>query len=336
MPSSDHETTLARQWELLRNHLPRGSSGISSKDLRDRLAAAGHDVSKRTIERDLNELSRLFPIERNEKSIPFGWYMRKNFHFDIGGMDLSEAVSLGLMEDVLRQIMPQAFLSALEGKFSLAREKLKALPKLPHARWKDLVRYVPPGMPFIPPVMAPRVLPAIQESLLQQRQLQVRYRSATSPVAKELTLHPLSLIQQGARTYLLATAFDHGEPHLYALQRFASATVAEDPLVRPKGFSLDAYLAEGGAQFGEGKSIAFKARVSNELARLLEETPISKDQKISLRQGEQILAATVPITWQLHFWILSQGGAITVLKPTALRKEVVAAIEASLSRYKDS
>lgn len=313
MPSSDHETTLARQWELLRNHLPYGPPGKSSKDLRDRLAAAGHDVTKRTIERDLDELSRMFPIGRNTISIPYGWYFTKNFEFDIMGMDLSEAVSLGLMEDVLRQIMPRAFLSALEGKFSLAREKLKALPKIPHARWKDLVRYVPPGMPFIPPVMAPGVLSAIQESLLQQRQLQVRYRSATSDAAKELTLHPLSLIQQGARTYLLATAFEHGEPHLYALQRFASATVDEVPLVRLKDFSLDAYLAKGGAQFGEGKSIVFKARVSNELARLLEETPISKDQKISRRLDDQTLTATVPHTWQLHFWILSQGAAITVL-----------------------
>ncbi len=336
MPGSDHETTLARQWELLRNHLPPRPPGRTSRDLRDRLEAAGHNVTKRTIERDMEELSRIFPIRRNEVSIPYGWHWKENARVDILGMDLSEAVSLGLMEDVLRQIMPPAFLSALEGKFSLAREKLAALPKIPHARWADLVRYVPPGLPFISPAMAPGVLPAIQEALLRQRQLQVVYLSAGSDAAKEQTLHPLSLIQQGARSYLVATAFDYEQPHLYAVHRIASATVLDDPALRPKGFSLDSFLAGGGAQFGSGGVIVLKARISDNLARLLEETPISKDQKIATRSGVQTLTATVQESWQLHFWILSQGPSITVLKPVALRKEIIAALESSLSHYKET
>ena len=334
MPSSDHETTIARQWELLRNHLPSRPPGRSTRDLRERLEAAGHNVTKRTIERDMEELSRIFPIVRNTRGTPYGWHWRENARFDVLGMDLSEAVSLGLMEDVLRQIMPPAFLSALEGKFSLAREKLAALPKNPHAHWKNLVRYVPPGMPFIPPVVAPGVLPAIQEALLQQRQLQVVYLSAGADAAKEQTLHPISLIQQGARTYLLATAFHYENPILYAIHRMASALVLEDPAKRPKGFSLDSYLAGGGAQFATGNAIVLKARVTNELARLLDETPISTDQKITTRSGVQTLTATVQESWQLHFWILSQGAAITVLKPTSLRKHIIARLEETLGNYK--
>jgi predicted DNA-binding transcriptional regulator YafY len=297
------------------------------------MEAAGHNVTKRTIERDMEELSRIFPITRNEVSIPYGWHWRENARFDTLGLDLSEAVSLGLMEDVLRQIMPPAFLSALEGKFSLAREKLAALPKIPHARWADLVRYVPPGLPFIPPSIAPSVLPAIQESLLHQRQLQVVYLSAGSDAAKEQTLHPLSLIQQGARSYLVATAFQYDKPLLYAIHRIASATVLEEPAKRPKGFSLDVFLAGGGAQFANGESITLKAQVSDELARLLEETPLSKDQKITTRAGVHTLTATVQESWNLHFWILSQGASIAVLKPVSLRKQIIAALENALGNY---
>jgi len=334
MPGSDHETTLARQWELLRSHLPSRPPGKSSLQLRNALASAGHDVTKRTIERDMHDLSRIFPITRNEKSAPYGWHWLENARFDILGMELSEAVSLGLMEDVLRQIMPPAFLTALEGKFSLARDKLAALPKLPHARWADIVRYVPPGLPFIPPAMAPGVLPAIQEALLRQRQLQVVYLSAGSESAKEQTLNPLSLIQQGVRSYLVATAFNFEQPRLYANHRIASATVLDHPAMRPKDFSLDAFLASGAAQFGSGSSINLKARVSAELARLLDETPVSKDQKIATRSGIHTLTATVQDSWQLHFWLLSQGPAITVLKPVSLRKQVIAALENTLAAYK--
>ena len=334
MPSSDHETTIARQWELLRNHLPHRPPGKSSLQLRDALANAGHDVCKRTIERDMHELSRIFPITRNEKSAPYGWHWMENTRCDILGMDLSEAVSLGLMEDVLRQIMPPAFLSALEGKFSLAREKLAALPKIPHARWKDLVRYVPPGMPFIPPTLAPGVLPVIQEALLHQRQVMVDYHKAGADEAKEQRLHPLSLIQQGARSYLVATPFDYEQPLLYAIHRMASATALDEPSKRPKGFSLDAFIGSGGAQFGTGNAIVLKARVSEDLARLLEETPLSMDQKITTRSGVFTLTATLPDSWQLQFWIRSQGPAITVIKPATLRKSIITALEDSLGNYR--
>lgn len=334
MPASDHETTIARQWELLKNHLPADRTGKSSQQLRDALAAAGHDVSKRTVERDMMELSRIFPIERNEKSVPYGWHWSANARFDVLGMDLSEAVSLGLMEDVLRQIMPPAFLSALEGKFSLAREKLAALPKIPHARWKDLVRYVPPGIPFLPPSLAPGVLPSIQEALLCQRQMWVSYLGATAEKASEYTLHPLSLIQQGARSYLVATAFDYDTPCLYAVHRFAAAAVLDEPVRRPKNYSLDRYLASGAAQFGTGECISLKATITDELARLLEETPIAKDQKITTRAAKHTLTATVPDSWQLHFWILSQGAAITVVKPAALRKTIISCLSEALGNYR--
>lgn len=73
MPSATTRATLSRQWALLRQ-LPNRSPGVTNAELVWRLSDAGFDVSKRTVERDLNELSLLFPLERNDKGIPFGWY----------------------------------------------------------------------------------------------------------------------------------------------------------------------------------------------------------------------------------------------------------------------
>lgn len=73
LPSATTRATLSRQWELLRQ-LPSRSPGATSAALAMRLRDAGFTISKRTIERDLNELSLIFPLERNDKSIPFGWH----------------------------------------------------------------------------------------------------------------------------------------------------------------------------------------------------------------------------------------------------------------------
>ena len=134
----------------------------------------------------------------------------------------------------------------------------------------------------------------------------------------------------------MATTFDYERPLLYAVHRISTATVLDNPAKRPKGYSLDGFIASGAAQFGSGKTIVLKARVSEDLARLLEETPISIDQKITTRSGLHTLTSTVPDSWQLHFWILSQGPAITVLQPLALRKKIIASLESSLSQYKET
>ncbi|MGE7990807.1 WYL domain-containing protein [Pseudomonas sp. NPDC089554] len=73
MPFATTRATLSRQWALLRQ-LPSRSPGTTSAELVWRLRDVGFHVSKRTVERDLNELSLIFPLERNDKSIPFGWH----------------------------------------------------------------------------------------------------------------------------------------------------------------------------------------------------------------------------------------------------------------------
>ncbi len=99
----------------------------------------------------------------------------------------------------------------------------------------------------------------------------------------------------------MATACQSEQPLLFASHRVASATVLEEPSKRPKGFSLDAYLKGGAAQFCTDSAIILKARVSDELARLLEENQMYKDQKITTRTSVHPLTATVQESWRLHF-----------------------------------
>ncbi|MBN8459850.1 MAG: WYL domain-containing protein [Verrucomicrobia bacterium] len=334
MPRNSREPTLARQWELLKL-IPGQRPGLTPRDLRERLAAAGHDVTKRTVERDLRELSVVFPLECNDTSIPFGWHWRADASFDIPGIALAEAVSLGLLEDLLGQLVPPAFTSALHGRFNAAADKLRGLSQNRYAKWSDLVRYVQPGMPFLPPAIHPGVLETIQEALLGRQQIRAVYHSVGASEARERVLHPLALIQQGARSYLLATSSDHHGPIQYALHRFQDATLLEKPTVIPAGFSLDGFLAAGGAQFGQGATITLKATVSDDLANILRETPVSPSQSLETRDGVHTLTATVRDSWQLGFWLLSQGPAIVVLKPAALRKRLVSALTKTLAAYTD-
>lgn len=326
MPRADKESTLARQWELMRL-IPSRPPGKTVTQLREALESAGHEVTKRTVERDLADLAGIFPLQCNAISKPYGWYWEPGAQLEIPGMDLTEALSFGLLEEVLRPLVPESFVRGLEGRFEQARSKLSSLTGNERADWSERVRYLPPGLTFLPPAVVPSILREVQEALLHSRQLRVVYQSAGGRKGQELLLHPLALLQQGVRTYLVASTFDYDTPLLYAVHRIVSAEALDDPARRPEGFTLDRFLDRGGAQFGAGKVITLKADLSKTLALLLEETPLSRDQKITEGRAGFRLTATVFDSWQLKFWILSQGADIVVRQPVALRRELIGRIE---------
>lgn len=73
MPKSSLHLALARQWEMLKK-FPADGPGLTASQVTAWLQGQGYRVSKRTVERDLVELSTSFGIVCNDKSIPYGWH----------------------------------------------------------------------------------------------------------------------------------------------------------------------------------------------------------------------------------------------------------------------
>jgi predicted DNA-binding transcriptional regulator YafY len=334
MPKVTVHNATARQWELLKS-LPTRGPGITAAELTQRLQDAGFSVTKRSIERDLNGLSGLFGISCNDRSKPYGWLWMKDRSFDLPGVDFVDALSLVLVEDQLGKLAPSSLLRVLEPKFKQARQKLDSFPGNRYTQWTNRVRYVPPSLPFLPPKIEPRVLEMVQNAIVEERQLQVCYAAPDDARARERTLHPLAFIQHGPISYLLATAFSYTDPRLYALHRMISVQMTKEPSNRPDGFSLDAFLEQGGMQFGKSGMIRLKAEVSNKLACYLTESPLANDQELIARGKDRyVLTATIKDSWQLHFWILSQGAEITVVHPKDLRESIRGSLQAAVDGYR--
>ena len=59
MSANGTRMTIARQWEVLKL-LPSRAPGHTVKEITQRLESEGFSISKRSVERDLVELSRIF------------------------------------------------------------------------------------------------------------------------------------------------------------------------------------------------------------------------------------------------------------------------------------
>ena len=67
MSSAKSHETLSRQWTLL-NLIPHRGHGKSAAELMQALADEGYQITKRTVERDLNDLSVVFKLVTDDSN----------------------------------------------------------------------------------------------------------------------------------------------------------------------------------------------------------------------------------------------------------------------------
>ena len=187
------------------------------------------------------------------------WRWQSDAKLDIQSLELTDALTLRLIETSLRPLLPASVLKALEPRLQNAAEKLDAsIPTV--SGWANKVASVLPMVPFIPPKIDPKVLETVQDCLLKDFAITCRYRSVAAEKPKELKLHPLGLVQRGPVTYLIATAFHYEEPRPFALHRMSAVQNTYETVKRPKGFSLKQFIDDGGMGFGEATPINLVAK----------------------------------------------------------------------------
>lgn len=336
MPATSTRTTLARQWELLKL-LPARPPGATAGELQRTLEEAGHAGSKRTIERDLIELSRLFPLQCNNKGTPFGWYWNPGTTADLPGLSITDALTMRLVEGSIRPLVPANLLSVLEPKFRQAQQKLQALSATNvSARWSQKVASVQPALALVPPRVDPAVLETVQTALMNETQIACIYYAAHRDQTRQLILSPLALVQRGQVTYLIAVAEPFNDVRQFVLHRFQSVhALTDSPAIRPADFSLEGYIDSGAMQFGSGTPVCLEAWVSDGLARLISETPIAQDMSLTPMEDGAMMRATVIDSWELRWWILSHAGSIRVDKPKDLKHAIKERLQLALTLHSE-
>ena len=318
--------TSLRYLEMLRQ-IPRLPNGITAADLHRKLQDLGYEIDKRSIERDLIKLSgpNMFPLTTTESRPALWSWTREADLTHLPALNPATALTLELACRHLTSLLPRNALVALEPLFKSARKVLDETAQTGLARWSDKVAAVPDNQPLMPPTISASVHEAVHEALLTEKRLEVSYRAAGQERTKRYPVNPLGLVGRGGGYYLVATARDYPEPHIFALHRMLSATLLDEPATKPVGFSLRHYIAEERRfELPLGGDLNLELRVSPWLADYLDERKLSPDQTLTPIRGreEQRLNATVTNTDQLRWWLRSFGSNVEVVKPASLRREM--------------
>jgi predicted DNA-binding transcriptional regulator YafY len=335
MPAKTSRQTISRQWALLKL-LPSIGPGYTSKQLCDSLNDE-YKVSKRQVERDLGELEATFPVECNRAGIPFGWRWVKGAQLNIPGISMPEALSLKLLESSITPLLPKAIMNTLKPRIKLADKFIyNQLSSNRYAKWIKKIRTVSPVLPLSPPEINENILHTIQQALLHEHQIMAEYQRDKSKKPKSYKFNPLALIQSGPSIYLIATVNDFTDRRLYALHRFTQAEETNKSVKTPPDYCLDKFIKEKKQEFGSGKLIKIKGNISKYLSKILQETPLSEDQSISIKNDRDLITATLRDTWQFKMWVLSQADGIEINEPKELRKCISKRLKSASDLYSEN
>ena len=116
--SKGSSQVITRQWMMIQFLL--NSKYVSTTEIEKHLFSKGIVTTQRTIQRDLNLLETLFPLECRRDCMPYNWRWKK-VEQSVKGLSLSQALILRLVDDQLSDILPEHTQQELLPLFQKAR-----------------------------------------------------------------------------------------------------------------------------------------------------------------------------------------------------------------------
>ncbi len=350
------EHTLVRRM-LIVHRLPGGdrsaAAGMTVREILAYLAVEGIECGKRTVERDLVAINedpsiwRRFGVELRHASREgladreACWSHAPNSKgVFLRAMTDEQALMLSLVEQELKHFLPPSAYQLIRSFFTVAEGVLAQPSNARQARFKERVRVIAEGPEVGGPPVDVAHLEEINEALLRDEQLDLRYWSSKNTRDNPYQLHAIGLVKQGRFFWLLAVKHENtrSENLLDYVQTFRvdrirqlarrSQEVADQRLP-----TLDQALDSGKLSFFSTGMIDLRLRFVNsraglELCENYRDTPLDHDQTIvAIAEGGRELRARVRYTRQLVWSLQRAAHLVRVESPPQLRDEIIAFTE---------
>ncbi|MBS8230259.1 MULTISPECIES: helix-turn-helix transcriptional regulator [Marinobacter] len=312
---------VAMRWLEMLRLIPRSPRKIDALALQSKLAEQGYRIGLRSLQRDLQDASRRFPLLCDEEQRPFRWYYPRDYVFDLPAMTPPVALAFSLLNQHTAHLLPLTAKEQLMPWFSRANAVLDAQPN-GLSEWRDKVRVIPDWMPTLPPTIDPVVLETIHTALLQRVQFEGWYQGRRDLEPKQLTVNPLALVSSRQTFYVVGTLWSYEDPVQLAVHRFTEVEQHGISARNLEAFDIDSYIQSGAFGVTKGDPIRVKLRFENTAGLHVKEMPISNDQHIAPDGDDHfILTATVPNNLMLRWWIASFEDRVELIEPALAPKK---------------
>ena len=320
---------IVRQWELLQA-LDRAPHGLTLR----RLAGIGR-CSTRTIRRDLSALQAAgFPLYDEKIDGSPRWKLDRN---PLKGMDagfrLTELLALYFSRTLLETMVGLPFRSDVQTAFARLEKSLPPRMKAFLEQMPGVIKAKPVRMK-LKPASDPRGdrTGRLMDAMLNQREVEMRYASASSGRTKDYVLHPYRLAYADGGLYLFGYVPAYGEVRTFALERIRNVSQLDTKFEMREALAPEVFPDSLGVFSGSPETISIEFDAA--AAAFVRERQWHPSQQLTAgRHGGVVMTLKVCRDAALRSWILSFGPSARVLAPASLAGEIAAALEAAQARY---
>lgn len=310
----------------------------------DRLVSAGRypgvpelaermEVSKRTIERDIEKLRDFFgaPIEYD--------HFRKGYYYDgpfqLPHVKLTEGEALALVFS--QQLFSQYKATSFDDQLKTAIDKLyEMLPDTISLDLNSISKQV--SFDVKPPRGEEDRLSEAYEKLIKviakKETVTIKYYTAYRDETTVRDVDPYHLRYHHGAWYLIGFCHMRDCVRVFAVDRIISCVDTGRTFSLPEDFSLENFLQHSfGIEIGSDP-VDVAVRFDSYLARFMRETPIHSSQEIEELEDESIIVRMkIGGLGEVKRWALSFGKHAEVLEPESLREEIREELEECRKQY---
>ena len=313
--------------------IPSHPQTITAPALLTTLRGKGFEASRRTIERDLHELSTRFPLTVDDSCKPYRWSWMQNAALAfLPGLSVSQCLALTLAQVHLQHLLPRTMLDDLAPLFDAAERELA---KTGWKDWHKRTAVAPLAFALQPPKIDAKVLADVQYAIAHRLHMTADYRSKGTKVPRKREIDPLGLLVRDTVQYLVCLLPEYAdEPRQLCVHRMSDTVVGAERCKELHGFTMRRYARSGLTINSHGK-IRVRLIFDEGAAEHIRETTISTYQTWRPIAGTKKVevCATVDDDAQLKRWLLSFGSEVQVIAPERLRLEMVEELNKAASAY---
>ncbi len=329
-------SAVVRLFELYRKIPSSRGQGVTTKQLHESLEAEGFEVSKRTIERDLQKLQSVAGIYSERTDDGNVWRNSSPNLELIPTMQPTEALMFVTAERFLKHVLPPSSTGLLDAKLDKANKTLSSSGMGRFGKWQDKLYIVEGQTPHYNQSLDSDISSTIYKSVLDEKQLNVIYQHFSSDVVGEYLLNPLAIIVREHSHYLVATKFESPEkPQLFNFTRIKQAELTPTLLRQPQHFSVKEFIDTNPTGWVlEHKSYRISMKVKLFAYDWLQLNKLHPTQIIETIDNDWYrVCFDSYVTYDLVGWILRFSTDVVVESPLLLTDEIKRRLSEMVTHY---
>lgn len=322
---------IERQMHIL-SVLSESKEGFTVNEIHDNMKKLGIDVSKKTIQRDIDDISRHFFVyeEKNEA----GEICYKADKYNIGNVAFTvpELISIYFLKEILK---PYSVLDVGKTAQDMLENMLKNVPPVNQSYIDSLSDFlkVNPSEAVLEKCINESYLRTIREAIEKNRRLRIEYFSFNNNEMTNRKIDPYYLEIREGCYHLICYCHLRKEIRDFRVSRMKNVEILNETFKRPENFYEEYNKNRFEKMIGD-EEITMKIVFEGQGARYVKEYEAYRADKITNLDGDKILfEKKTTYTPDILQWVLKFGADAEVLEPDSLQFEVTWEVERMRQKY---